>query len=150
MSGNKVERVQPLKWTELGEKIYNWATDPKSLPAMNLKGEVDDVEAFREEMKDLVHIPPHIQKIIFVRPEEYEEGKYEYYIRLPLKDLVELSIENAKKVDDALENQNPNGIDTTYQLPDYYEGFLNTNPDDRKHKDMLFNRIADYTFAHCK
>ncbi len=139
------ERVQPLKHKDLGELIVEWAKNPGSRPATNDNGEILDVDQFRKDVAHLVKIPEQIKRIVFVQPLKTGAEEFEYYIRLPLEELVMTSVQKAKDHDVSAQND----TDDPYPVPDFYEIFLNTAPDDRNHEAMLYRRIADYTFAHC-
>jgi hypothetical protein len=147
-----VKRVSPKpgKHMELGEKIVGWTRDKSTLPALDAEGAVVDLEAFKADLAELVDIPDNVKKVVFVIPETEADESFTYYIRLPLRELVEESLEDLREVERRIQDSTATPQDTTYPGLSFYEQFIGTSPLNRKYEDMLYRRIADYTFAHCK
>ncbi|MGF1445609.1 MAG: hypothetical protein ACFBRM_05350 [Pikeienuella sp.] len=148
----EVKRVSPKpgKQKELGEKIVGWTKDKSSLPELDGSGAVKDVAAFKADMAELVDFPDNVTNVVFIMPEAAADGSFTYYIRLPLKELVEQSLADLKAVEARIADGTATLQDTTYPGLSFYEQFIGTSPLNRQYEDMLYRRIADYTFAHCK
>ncbi|WP_138466967.1 hypothetical protein [Poseidonocella sp. HB161398] len=148
------ERVKPKpgKYKELGQKIVEWTKDNSTLPGLDPDGTVTDLAAFREEMKDIVHLPDTVTSVRFVIPkiEDPAAETFTYIVRLPLKELVEQSEAELGALDQSIAEEGAVSAGSPYDIPAFYLPFLTGDPDVPKYLDMLYRRIADYTFAHCK
>lgn len=148
-----VERVHPREghFKDLGEKVVEWTLDNTTLPELDEDGNVKDLEAFKAELDEVVNLPEGVTNVKFVIPEVDEDNKdtFTYIIRLPLKELVQQSLKELTTMQKAASNGAPLGS-MPYHLPEFYSTFLGQTNQNRKFVDMLYRRIADYTFAHCK
>lgn len=144
------ERVTPVpgKQKELGDLVIKWTRDKSELPELNADGSVKDLAKFKQEMAHLVTFPGSVNRVVFVIP-EVQDDKFTYYIRLPLKELVEESEQELQAVQDSFD-QGGNAGGFSYPGLSFYEQFIGADPANRPYVDMLSRRIADYTFAHCK
>lgn len=100
-------------------------------------------------MAHLVDIPASVTNIRFVIPKTDDEGNFTYFIRLPLKELVESSEDQLAEVEQRVDDGEPIG-NSAYPGLEFYQDFLSLDQNVRPYGDMLYRRIADYTFAHCK
>lgn len=145
-------RVHPKagKHKELGQKIVGWSLDPTTRPALNPDGTVADLDSFKVEMADLVEFPDEITAIKFVFLETDHNGNYTYYIRVPLKQLVEKSTDELNTLQEKIDSGEVAATSASYEGLDFYSEFVGTSPSSRNYPDMLLRRIADYTFSGCK
>lgn len=145
-----VQRVTPKtgKHKALGKKIADWTIDKSTLPERDEHGAVKDLAKFKADLAELVDIPDNVTKVVFVVPEADANETFTYYIRLPLKELVESSQKELRDIQDRIAEGDTTSVD--YPGLSFYENFIGTSPANRQYEDMLYRRIADYTFAHCK
>ncbi len=107
--------------------------DGPLIEGSGLKGELWPLEDGENQM---VRLPDRICRIVFIQPDNET-----YIVRLPPKDLVEQSEEENKA----------DGSD--YGFHKFYLRQLVPGSglgDKLDNIDVLYSRIADYTFAHCK
>lgn len=144
-------RVHPVKGQHkaLGEKIVEWSLNPETIPPLNDDGSVKDLEGFKAAMAPYVKFPDEITKIKFISLQTDDEGNYTYYIRVPLKQLVEKSQKELSALQKQIDDGEVPAASADYAGLEFYEDFIGS-PSTRNHPEMLLRRIADYTFSGCK